>query len=57
MGGSVEVETAAGRGTRFTVRLPGADGEGFTGGLPAPNEDLTRATDDGVTESDQEVLR
>jgi signal transduction histidine kinase len=41
MGGSVDVETAAGRGTRFTVRLPDAGGEGFTDGSRAPNRGLT----------------
>src|SRR5438067_12656258 len=37
MGGSVEVETTLGHGTRFTVRLPGADGADYTDGSRAPN--------------------
>jgi len=57
MGGSVDVETTSGRGTKFTVRLPGADGLGFTDGLRAANRDLTPAGEDAVAESDQEVLR
>jgi hypothetical protein len=57
MGGSVEVETTPGRGTRFTVRLPGTSGDGFTEELPAANEGLTPAGDDGSAESDQEVFR
>jgi two-component system, OmpR family, sensor kinase len=54
MGGSVEVETLPGRGTRFTVRLPSA---GFTDGLRAANEELTQQADDTSAETDQEVLR
>src|SRR5205823_1579746 len=57
MGGSVDVETTSGRGTKFTVRLPGADGLGFTDGLRAANRDLTPAGEAAVAESDQEVLR
>src|SRR5438477_11966178 len=45
MGGSVDVETAAGRGTRFTVRLPDAGGEGFTDGSRPPNSVLTEEAD------------
>jgi two-component system OmpR family sensor kinase len=43
MGGSVEAETTLGRGTRFSVRLPGVQGNGFTDGLPPANESLTPA--------------
>jgi two-component system sensor histidine kinase BaeS len=53
MGGSVDVESAPGRGTRFTVRLPGADG--FTEGLRAANQQLTQPGNDGSAELDQEV--
>jgi two-component system, OmpR family, sensor kinase len=52
MGGSVAVESTPGRGTRFTVRLPG----GFTDGLPATNRRLTSAVNDQRADSDQEVL-
>src|SRR6266516_4602282 len=51
MGGSVDVETTSGRGTKFTVRLPGADGLGFTDGLRAANRELTQAGDDAGAES------
>ena len=53
MGGSVEVQSSPGRGARFTVHLPAADG--FTDGLPAANRDLIQAGND-QSESDQEVL-
>jgi two-component system, OmpR family, sensor kinase len=42
MGGSVDVETTPGQGTRFTVRLPGADGDDFADGSRAPNTGLTQ---------------
>ena len=45
MGGSVEAETTAGQGTRFTVRLPGGEGDDFTDGSRAPNKGLTQETD------------
>ena len=50
MGGSVEAETTLGRGTRFSVRLPGVQGNGFTDGLPPANESLTPA-DEASAES------
>jgi signal transduction histidine kinase len=56
MDGTVDVEITP-SGTRFTVRLPQAEGDGFTDGLPAANRDLTHVGDDASAESDQEVLR
>jgi len=55
MNGSVEVESAPGRGTRFTVRLPQADR--FTDGLPPANRGLTQAGNDASADTDQEVFR
>ena len=48
MGGSVEVEATPGRGTRFTVRLPGKHGDGLTDGLPTSSESLTPADEAGA---------
>ena len=48
MGGSVEVEATPGRGTRFTVRLPGTHGDGLTDGLPTSSESLTPADEAGA---------
>jgi signal transduction histidine kinase len=45
MGGTVDVETTPGQGTRFTVRLPSAGGNDFTDGSRAPNRELTQAAD------------
>jgi two-component system, OmpR family, sensor kinase len=56
MGGSVEVRSNHRRGTSFIVRLPRAGEDGFTGGLPAANRELTDAGDDGGAESNQELL-
>jgi two-component system, OmpR family, sensor kinase len=52
MGGSVGVESTPGRGTRFIVRMPRATGDGFTGGLPAPNRDQTQRGDDVTVKSE-----
>jgi two-component system, OmpR family, sensor kinase len=57
MGGAVGVETTPGRGTRFTVRLPGAAGAASIDGLHAPNRGPIDAGDDATAEADQEVLR
>jgi two-component system sensor histidine kinase BaeS len=55
MGGSVEVESAPARGTRFTVRLPTAGTDGFTSHLRSTNEHLTEAGNDATADFDQEV--
>jgi two-component system sensor histidine kinase BaeS len=55
MGGSVEVESAPARGTRFTVRLPTAGTDGFTSHLRSANEQLTEARNDATADFDQEV--
>src|SRR5262249_10880694 len=52
MGGSVDVESAAGRGTRFIVRLPRGAEESFTDGLPAPNRDQTKRGHDATVKSE-----
>jgi two-component system sensor histidine kinase BaeS len=49
MGGSVDVESAPERGTRFTVRVPR---EGFTDVLPAPNRDQTKRGHDASVKSE-----
>jgi two-component system sensor histidine kinase BaeS len=49
MGGSVDVESAPERGTRFTVRVPR---EGFTDVLPAPNRDQTKRGHDATVKSE-----
>jgi hypothetical protein len=53
--GSVEVESAPARGTRFTVRLPTAGTDGFTSHLRSANEQLTEARNDATADFDQEV--
>jgi signal transduction histidine kinase len=45
MGGSVDVESTPGQGTRFTVRLPVAPGDDFTDGSRPPNRELTQVVD------------
>jgi len=45
MGGSVDVESTPGQGTRFTVRLPDAPGDDFTDGSRPPNRELTQVVD------------
>jgi len=45
MGGSVDVESTPGQGTRFTVRLPAAPGDDFTDGSRPPNRELTQVVD------------
>jgi two-component system, OmpR family, sensor kinase len=52
MGGSVDVTSRPGSGTRFTVRLPHAAGDGFTDGLPASNQDQAARRDDVTVRSE-----
>ena len=52
MGGSVDVESTPGEGTRFTVRMPRAAADVFTDGLPAPNREQTQRGNDATVKSE-----
>ena len=53
MGGSVDVESAPGRGTRFIVNLPFGPGDGLTDGLPPPSREQTRHGEDATAKSEE----